>query len=151
MMGNVHFLKADVEGTEATPRILKVFVVEDDPSGQLKLEDLLRSSGHDVVARADAADSAFSSLARLRDIGIVPDVAVIGAEWKDPAAHRVVLALRARGIPVVVGALGEETGTRPPHWTDQFIGNLFGRDGIRDALAAISRFVPTRSRPIDVI
>jgi CheY-like chemotaxis protein len=151
MVGRGRFLREAGKGKpKKMPRPLEVFIVEDDPAGCMELEDLLRSIGHSVAARADSVDGAFSSLARLKNIGIVPDVAVINANWNEAAAHRVVLALRTRGIPVVVDA-GTTGVEMPPSWNVEYYGTLFGKDRIREALDTISRFGQTRSRPVAVI
>jgi CheY-like chemotaxis protein len=133
------------------PRSLKVLVVEDDPRRCMELEDLLRNIGHSVVARAASVESVSLSLARLRDIGIVPDVAVMDARWNEAPARRVLLALKTRGIPVVVEA-GREVGDTMPRGSQKELGGTtFSKETMRDALDAISRFGRRRSRPVSMI
>jgi len=92
---------------KSTKSCRRVFVVEDDPQQALRLEDLIADLGHRIIATATSVDAAFATLNDLRDGGIVPDVAVVDADLAGEAPQRIIVALDARGVPVVIASLPE--------------------------------------------
>ncbi len=91
---------------------LKVLLVEDEALVAMLVEDMLAEQGCSVVAAASRLEEA---LAKVRDVSLDFDVAILDLNLAGETTFPVAEALARRGVPFVF-ATGYGAAGLPPEW-----------------------------------